>query len=47
LEVNTLAFGVDNEDLRVVLALEIDLLQELFINVGCEHNVHGLFLARK
>jgi hypothetical protein len=45
LEVNSLTFGVDDENLGVVLAFEVDLLKELLVNVGSEHHVDCLLLA--
>ena len=46
LEVNSLSLGVDDEDLGVVLALEVDLLEELFVDVRSKHHIHCLFLSR-
>jgi hypothetical protein len=45
LEVNSLTFGVDDENLGVILAFEVDLLKELLVNVGSEHHVDCLLLA--
>jgi hypothetical protein len=45
LEVNSLTLGVDDENLGVVLAFEVDLLEELLVYVGSEHHVDGLLLA--
>jgi hypothetical protein len=47
LEVNSLTLGIDDENLRVVLALEVDLLEELLVYVRSEHHVDGLLLARE
>jgi hypothetical protein len=47
LEVNTLTLSVDNEDLGIVLALKVDLLEELFVNIGSEHDINGLLLSRE
>lgn len=47
LVVHSLALGVDDEDLWVVFAFEIDLLQESFVDVGSEHNVNCLLLTWK
>jgi len=47
LEVNTLTLSVDNEDLGIVLALKVDLLKELFINIRSKHDINGLLLSRE
>jgi hypothetical protein len=45
LEVNSLTLGVDDENLGVVLAFEVDLLEELLVYVRSEHHVDCLLLA--
>ena len=47
LEVNSLSLGIDDEDLGVVLAFEVDLLEELFVDVRSKHHIHCLFLSRQ